>query len=318
MAAFPDYLAVSSEVQQALAQGQPLLALESTVITHGLAWPRNLETAQDIEASVRAEGVVPATVAVLDGKLHAGLEASEIEQLARLGPKVRKCSRRDLPLALQSGAAGATTVAATMMVAAMAGIRIFATGGIGGVHRGAESSFDISADLQELARTPVAVVCAGPKAILDLGLTCEYLETQGVPVIGYQCDQLPAFYSRDSGFAVDQRLDSAAEIAAALRIQWELGMAGALVVNPIPEAHALDRATVESAIAAAIKEADAAGIRGKELTPWLLARLDQLSGGDSVAANVALLLNNARLGARIAVAFQRHAGAGRDPKPRGN
>jgi pseudouridine-5'-phosphate glycosidase len=303
MPTFEKFLSVSTEMQQALARRQPVLALESTLITHGLAWPRNLETALAIEAAVRAEGVVPATVAVLDGQLRAGLENHEIEQLARLGPAARKCSRRDLPILLQAGQAGATTVAATMMVAAMAGIRVFATGGIGGVHRGAASSLDISADLQELARTPVAVVCAGPKAILDLGLTREYLETHGVPVLGYQCDNLPAFYSRDSGFPVDQRLDTAAEMAAVLQIQWQLGLAGVLVVNPIPQEHALDQDPVEQAIAQAVAEADAAGVRGKALTPWLLARLEQLSGGNSVQANIALLLNNARLGAQIAVAL---------------
>lgn len=303
MAQLNEWLHCSAEVGQALAEGRPVLALESTVISHGLAWPRNLETAVQIEAAVRAEGVVPATVAVLEGRLCVGLDSSGIEQLARLGSRASKCSRRDLPLALQSRQPGATTVAATMMVAGMAGIRIFATGGIGGVHRGAETSFDVSADLQELARTPVAVVCAGPKAILDLGLTCEYLETHGVPVLGYQCDRLPAFYSRDSQFPVDQRFDSATDLAAALRIQWQLGMAGALVVNPIPEPHALDAATVEQAIEQALDEAKSAGIQGKEVTPWLLARLEQLSGGDSVTANVALLLDNARLGAQIAKAF---------------
>lgn len=303
MPEFEKHLSVSAEVQAALDQGQPVLALESTLITHGLGWPQNLETALAIEAAVRAEGVIPATVAILDGKLRAGLETAEIERMARLGQEARKCSRRDLSLVLQSGAVGATTVAATMVIAAMAGIRVFATGGIGGVHRGAESSFDISADLKELARTPVAVVCSGPKAILDLGLTCEYLETHGVPVLGYQCDSLPAFYSRDSGFPVDQRLDSAADIAAVLRIQWQLGMAGALVANPIPQEHALDKSMVEQAIAQAVTEADVAGIKGKALTPWLLARLEQLSAGDSVQANIALILNNARLGAQLALAL---------------
>ncbi|HKX56084.1 MAG TPA: pseudouridine-5'-phosphate glycosidase, partial [Xanthomonadales bacterium] len=303
MPTFEKYLSVSAEVQQALARGLPVLALESTLISHGLAWPHNLETALAIEAGVRAEGVVPATVAVLDGQLRVGLESSDIERLARLWPEARKCSRRDLSSVLQTGQAGATTVAATMMVAAMAGIRVFTTGGIGGVHRGAAMSFDISADLQELARTPVAVVCSGPKAILDIGLTCEYLETHGVPVLGYQCDTLPAFYSRDSAYPVDQRYDCAADIARALQIQWSLGLAGALVVNPIPQEHALDQDTLEQAIAQAVAEADAARVKGKALTPWLLARLEQLSGGDSVQANIALLLNNARLGAQIAVAM---------------
>lgn len=248
MAAFEKYLVISGEVEQALAGGLPVLALESTVISHGLAWPRNLEAAVEIEAAVRSEGAVPATIAVLDGHLRVGLEGREIEQLARLGPAARKCSRRDLPIVLQSGQAGTTTVAACIMIAAKAGIRVFATGGIGGVHRGAEMSFDISADLQELARTPVAVVCAGPKAILDLALTLEYLETHGVPVLGYQCDQLPAFYSRDSGLPVDQRFDTPADIAAVLQIHWSLGLAGALIVNPIPQEYALDQRTAEQGI----------------------------------------------------------------------
>jgi len=298
-----DLLQFSSEVKQALANGQPVLALESTVITHGLPWPENLGIAQAIEQVVREQQVIPATVAVLHGKLQVGLDAKELEALARLGPKAEKCSHRDLPFVLQASGSGGTTVAATMMIAAMAGIRIFATGGLGGVHRGASETFDISADLQELARTPVAVVCAGPKAILDIGLTLEYLETHGVPVIGYQCDLLPAFYSRDSGFAVDKRLDSAAEIAQLLQIQWALGMAGAVVANPVPQEMALDRKTTELAIATAIDEAAKGGISGKALTPWLLARLEQLTVGKSLLTNQALLLNNARLGAEIASAL---------------
>ena len=300
-------LAVSGEVQQALETGRPVLALESTLITHGLAWPHNLETALAIESAVRECGVVPATAAVLGGKLRLGLGASELQQLAEYGHEAIKCSRRDLALVLQSGKPGATTVASTMMIAHLAGVRVFATGGIGGVHRGADSSFDISADLQELARTPVAVVCAGPKAILDLGLTREYLETHGVPLIGYQTDTLPAFYSRDSAYAVDQRYDDVADIAKALQIQWSLGLAGVLVVNPIPADCAMDREFVEQLIADACREAEHAGIGGKELTPWLLSRLEQLTGGESVQANIALLINNVRLGAEIAVAFSGQA-----------
>lgn len=299
------YLAVSEEVQQAIAEGQPVLALESTLITHGLAWPHNLETALAIEAAVRESGVVPATAAVLDGKLRLGLDGNALQQLAESGQQAIKCSRRDLSLVLQSRKSGATTVASTMLIAQLAGVRIFATGGIGGVHRGAASSFDVSADLQELARTPVAVVCAGPKAILDLGLTREYLETQGVPVIGYRTDTLPAFYSRDSAYPVDQKFDQAEEIAQALQIQWSLGLAGVLVVNPIPADYAMDREQVEGLIADACQAAELAGISGKDLTPWLLARLEQSTAGGSVQANIALLMNNVRLGAQIATAFAR-------------
>jgi len=298
-------LAVSREVQQALATGRPVLALESTLITHGLAWPQNLEAALSIETAVREAGVVPATAAVLDGKLRLGLEASELQQLAEYGHEAIKCSRRDLSTVLQSGKPGATTVASTMIIAQLAGVRVFATGGIGGVHRGAASSFDISADLQELAHTPVAVVCAGPKAILDLGLTREYLETHGVPIIGYQTDTLPSFYSRGSAFAVDQRYDNPADIAQALGIQWSLGLAGVLVVNPIPADSAIDSQQVEQLIAEACREAEHAGVSGKDLTPWLLARLEQLTEGESVQANISLVVNNARLGAEIATELSR-------------
>jgi len=298
-----ELLQCSPEVQAALAEDRPVVALESTVISHGLRWPQNFETALALESTVREQGAVPATVAVLDGQLKAGLAAAELEHLARLGPAAVKCSSRDLPFVLQSGRSGATTVAATLRVAAMAGIRVFATGGIGGVHRGAGSSFDISADLQELARTPVAVVSAGPKAILDLSLTSEYLETHGVPVIGYRTDELPAFYTRHSGIAVDQRLDHPSEIAAVLRLHWQLGLFGVLVANPVPEGMALDGDSIEGSIAAATMEAQQGGISGKQLTPWLLSRLEQLTEGRSAETNVALIVNNARLGAEIAVAL---------------
>ena len=298
------HLDLHPEVADALAQGRPVVALESTIISHGMPWPQNAQTALAVEAEVRAHGAVPATVAVIGGRLKAGLNTAEIEHLGQLGHAVTKTSRRDLPFLVASGGTGATTVAATMIVAALAGIRVFATGGIGGVHRGAETTFDISADLQELARTPVAVVCAGIKSILDLGLTLEYLETHGVPVIGVGTDTLPAFYSRDSAFGVDRRLDSPAEIAAVLRAQWSLGLGGGVVIaNPIPAAHAMPAARIDAAIAQALAEAQAQGIGGKAATPFLLQRVSTLTGGDSLAANIQLVLNNARLAAAVAAAL---------------
>ena len=298
------HLDIHPEVAAALAAGEPVVALESTIISHGMPFPQNVETALAVEAEVRAHGAVPATIAVLDGRLKAGLTPEQIRTLGRAGLGVTKASRRDLPVLVAKGAHGATTVAATMIVAALAGIRVFATGGIGGVHRGAETSFDISADLQELAHTPVAVVCAGIKSILDLALTREYLETHGVPLIGYGTDTLPAFYSRDSGHGVDVRLDTPAEVAAVLRAQWALGYPGGLVVaNPVPEAHAMPRERIDAAIAQALAEATAQGISGKASTPFLLQRVAELTGGQSLAANIQLVLNNARLAARVAVAL---------------
>jgi pseudouridine-5'-phosphate glycosidase len=301
-------LDLHSDVADALAAGRPVVALESTIISHGMPWPQNAETALKVEAEVRAHGAVPATIAVIDGRLKAGLDRTQIERLGREGGAVMKASRRDLgPLVARRGT-GATTVATTMLIAALAGIRVFATGGIGGVHRGAETSFDISADLQELARTPVAVVCAGAKSILDLGLTLEYLETHGVPVIGHGTDRLPAFYCRESDFAVDLRLDDPAQIAQAMQATWALGLTSGLVIaNPIPPAHALPREIIDAAIAQALAEAAAQGIAGKAATPFLLARVSALTGGSSLAANIELVLNNARLGAAIAVA---HAALG--------
>jgi pseudouridine-5'-phosphate glycosidase len=291
------------EVAAALAAGAPVVALESTIISHGMPWPRNAETALAVEAEVRAAGAVPATIAVLDGRLKAGLAPAEIERLARAGSGVAKASRRDLPLLVARRASGATTVAATMIVAALAGIRVFATGGIGGVHRGAERSFDISADLQELARTPVAVVCAGAKSILDLGLTLEYLETHGVPVLGWRTDRLPAFFTPDSGFPVDARIDDVAEVAAVMRAKWALGLGGGLVLaNPIAAEHALPRAVVDAAIGQALAEAMAQGITGKAITPFLLDRVNALTGGGSLASNIALVKANARLAAQVAEA----------------
>ena len=297
------------EVQAALAAGAPVVALESTLIAHGMPWPHNLETGRRLEAEVRRHGAVPATIAVLGGRLKVGLSAAELEGLARGGARVAKASRRDLALLVATGADGATTVAATMIVAALAGIKVFATGGIGGVHRGAERSFDISADLLELAQTPVAVVCAGAKSILDLGLTLEVLETHGVPVIGYRCSSLPAFYVRDSGHALAQPLDQPEALALAMHAHWQLGLKGGLVIaNPIPAQHEMPRERIDAAIDQALAEAAAQGIQGKASTPFLLARVADLTGGDSLAANIALVLNNAGLVALAYVALNRAAG----------
>ena len=289
------------EVAEALQHGRPVVALESTIISHGMPWPQNAETAFFVEAAVREHGAVPATIAVIDGRLKAGLSREQIETLARLGPAVPKASRRDLPVLLASGASGATTVAATMIIAAMAGIRLFATGGIGGVHRGAETSFDISADLQELARTSVAVVCAGAKALLDLKLTLEYLETHGVPVLGHGCDELPAFYSRHSGCKLQHRLDTPQAIALVLQAKWRAGLEGGVVIaNPIAAEHEIPQARMASHIQQALAEADRQGVAGAAITPFLLARVTELTGGASLAANIQLVLGNARLAAQVA------------------
>ena len=298
------YLDIAPDVRLALERGQPVVALESTIISHGMPYPQNVATALRVEAEVRDSGALPATIAVMDGRLTAGLSAAQIEALGRAGPAVAKVSRRDLPFVVSAGQTGATTVAATMIIAAMAGIRVFATGGIGGVHRGAAQTFDISADLQELARTPVAVVCAGAKSILDLGLTLEYLETHGVPVVGYRTAQLPAFFTQDSGFAVDYRLDAASDIARLLQTKWAMGLGGGVVIaNPIPEAHAMPRAVIDAAIAQALSDAQAKGISGKQTTPFLLERVNALTGGNSLAANIELVLNNARRASAVAVAL---------------
>jgi pseudouridine-5'-phosphate glycosidase len=298
-----DRLVILPEMREALAVGMPVVALESTIITHGMPAPRNLETARQVEEEVRAAGALPATIAILDGRIRIGLEAAELERLAD-EKEVAKVSRADLPAVLAAGGVGSTTVAATMICAELAGIRVFATGGIGGVHRGAGESFDVSADLQELARTPVAVVCAGAKAILDLAKTLEVLETFGVPVIGYGCDELPAFYSRGSGLPVPLRRDSAAEIAAVMATKWRLGLGGGLVVaNPIPREAEIPAAEIAGHIETALAEAARQGVQGKAVTPFLLARLEQLTGGASLEANVALVRSNARLAAEIAGAF---------------
>lgn len=297
-------VALAEEVAAALAAGGAVVALESTLIAHGMPWPRNLETALAVEAEVRAHGAVPATIAVVDGRPAAGLGPVQLERLARGAEPVAKLSRRDLPAAVAGGWLGATTVAATMIIAARCGIRVFATGGIGGVHRGGERSFDVSADLQELARSNVAVVCAGAKSVLDLGLTLEYLETHGVPVVGFGTGELPAFYTRDSGHRLELRLDSAEEVAALLRAKWALGLDGGVVVaNPIPSEHALPRAGMDAAIELALRDAATHGIGGKALTPFLLDRVNQLTDGRSLDSNVQLVLNNARLAARVALAL---------------
>ena len=299
-----DMLDLADEVANALHEKRAVVALESTLIAHGMPWPKNLETALAAEATVRDAGAVPATCAVLDGRLKAGLGHDEIERVARTGASLAKISRRDLPIVVARGDSGATTVAGTMIIAALAGIRVFATGGIGGVHRGGESSFDISADLQELAQTSVAVVCAGAKSILDLRLTLEYLETHGVPVIGYRTDRFPAFYSADSGLVVDVRLDSPEEIARVMHEKWTLGLQGGIVVaNPIPAAFALPHERIEQAIADATREARERGITGKAVTPFLLGRINAMTSGESLRSNVELVLNNARLAASVGVAY---------------
>ena len=295
------YLDISDEVREALASGKPVVALESTIISHGMPYPQNVETALNVERIIRENGAVPATIAIIKGRLKAGLTRDEIEYLGKKGYDVTKASRRDLPVLVARGEDGATTVATTMIIAAMADIKVFATGGIGGVHRGAEVTMDISADLEELAMTPVLVVCAGAKSILDLGLTLEYLETKGVPVIGYGTSELPAFYTRTSGFGVDYRLDTPEEIAAAFRAKLDMDLKGGmLVANPIPEEYSMDPAVINRAIDDAVAEANAKGIKGKQTTPFLLAKIKDITGGDSLASNIQLVYNNARLAAQVA------------------
>lgn len=298
------HLDIHPEVKAALDSGKAVVALESTIISHGMPFPRNVETALLVEKTIREEGAVPATIAIIKGRLKVGLTEEEITYLGKAGTEVTKVSRRDIPFMVAGKKDGATTVAATMILAAMANIKVFATGGIGGVHRGAQETFDISADLQELATTDVAVVCAGAKSILDLGLTREYLETQGVPVIGYQTESLPAFYTRDSDHTVDYRLDTAQEIADALRAKWELDLHGGVVIaNPIPHEFAMPKADITNAIETALEEAQQQGIAGKDSTPFLLARVCELTGGNSLDSNIQLVLNNARLGANIALSY---------------
>ena len=293
----------SQDVEAALADGRPVVALESTIITHGMPYPANLETALSVEKVVRETGAVPATIAVIDGKLHAGLESDVIERLSKVEDGVVKASGRDLAVAMVRGQTAGTTVSATMKIAALAGIPVFATGGVGGVHRGAEHTFDISADLTELGRTPVTVICAGVKSILDIAKTLEYLETQRVPVIAYQSDDFPAFFTRSSGHPADHRLDSAEDIARTMLVHdgLETGT-GILIANPVPVADALTHDFIDGTIEDAVREAEEKGVSRKDLTPFLLARINELSDGKSLKANIALVKNNAALAARIAAA----------------
>ena len=298
------YLDIAPEVGAALKERRPVVALESTIISHGMPYPQNVETARNVENIIRSEGAVPATIAVIGGKMKVGLSAQEIEYLGKKGMSVTKASRRDLPLLAAKGMDGATTVASTMIIAAMAGIKIFATGGIGGVHRGAETTMDISADLEELGRTDVTVVCAGAKSILDIGLTLEYLETKGVPVLGFGTDELPAFYCRESGFGVDYRVDTPEELAAAVKAKRDLGIHGGILVgNPIPKQYEMPKAMADRAIDIAVKKAEENGIKGKQLTPFLLALVKEMTGGMSLDSNIQLVYNNARVAAKTAVAL---------------
>ena len=298
------YLDINPEVAAALAEGKPVVALESTIISHGMPYPQNVQTALNVERIIRENGAVPATIAVIGGRLKAGLSPEEIEYFGKKGLAITKASRRDLAVLCARGEDGATTVTTTMIIAHMAGIKIFATGGIGGVHRGAETTMDISADLEELGQTPVMVVCAGAKSILDLGLTLEYLETKGVPVIGYGTEELPAFYTRQSGFGVDYRVDSPEELAKIFKTQNDLEFKGGmLVTNPIPEQYAMPLETINAAIEQALRECTEKGIHGKETTPFLLARVAELTGGNSLASNIELVYNNAKVAAQTAAAY---------------
>ena len=306
MEQFCTYLDIAPEVQQALQERRPVVALESTIISHGMPYPQNVETALKVEQTVRENGAVPATIAIIGGRLKAGISPEEIDYFGKKGTAITKASRRDIPVLTAKGEDGAATVAATMIIAHLAGISVFATGGIGGVHRGAEVTMDISADLEELACTPVMVVCAGAKSILDLGLTLEYLETKGVPVIGYGTEELPAFYTRKSGFPVNYRMDTPKVIAESFAVQQRLGYrSGMLVTNPIPQEYAMDYDVINTAINEAIARAAKLGIKGKDTTPYLLNEIKEITGGKSLEANIQLVLNNARLASRIAAALVR-------------
>ena len=297
------WMDISEEIQDSIKRNGPVVALESTIISHGMPFPQNLETALEVESIIRKEGALPATIAVIEGRIKIGLSNLELEQFAQ-GTKTVKVSSRDLPLALSQKQDGGTTVAATMICARMAGISVFVTGGIGGVHRGSEKTMDISGDLMELSRTNVAVVCAGIKSILDIPRTLEYLETQGVPVIGYRTDEFPAFYTTTSGYSVQSRINTAEEIARCMKVKWELGLDGGLVIaNPVLPEDAMDEVVIEEAIAKSLKEASEKGIDGKAVTPFLLERISQLTDGESLKTNIALVFNNALLGARIASAY---------------
>lgn len=300
------FLDVNPEVAKAIEEGKPVVALESTIISHGMPYPQNVETALQVEKIIRDNGAIPATIAIIGGRLKAGLTKEEIEHLGKAGHDITKVSRRDLPVICAEGKDGATTVTTTMIIAHMAGIKFFATGGIGGVHRGAQQTFDISADLQELAHTPVMVCCAGAKAILDLALTLEYLETQGVPVLGYKTKELPAFYSIHSGLEVDYQVNTPNECAKIYKSSEDLGFnSGILLTNPIPAEYAMDDAIINKAIDEAIQEMDEKGIKGKECTPFLLAKVASLTGGDSLDSNIQLVFNNAKVMAQVAVEYSK-------------
>ena len=302
---FEKYMDITPEVKDALEKGLPVVALESTIITHGMPYPKNVETALMVEDEIRKYGAVPATLAIIKGRLKIGLTREELDYVAT-AKDVMKCSRRDIAFVVAQKKDAGTTVATTMIMAEMAGIKVFATGGIGGVHRGAETSMDISADLDEFARTDVAVVCAGAKSILDIGLTLEYLETKGVPVIGYGTDEMPAFYTRESGFKVDFKIDSAEEIAELLNVKWSIGLdGGAIIANPIPEEFAMDKAVIDKAITQALAEATAQGIKGKKVTPFMLERVMELTGGESLESNIKLVLNNAKVASWIAAGLSK-------------
>ena len=297
------WMDISEEIQNSIKENGPVVALESTIISHGMPFPQNLETALEVERIIRKEGAIPATIAVVEGRIKIGLSNLELEQFAQ-GTKTVKVSSRDLPLALLQKQDGGTTVAATMICARMAGISVFVTGGIGGVHRGSEKTMDISGDLMELARTNVAVVCAGIKSILDIPRTLEYLETQGVPVIGYRTDEFPAFYTTTSGYSVQSRINTAEEIARCMKVKWELGLEGGMVIaNPVLREDAMDEEVIEEAITKSLKEASEKGIDGKAVTPFLLERISQLTDGESLKTNIALVCNNALVGAKIASAY---------------
>ena len=300
---YEKYLSVTPEIQEALKAGKPIVALESTILSHGMPYPENIEFAHKVEEIIRAEGAIPATMAIIGGKLKVGLNADELELMCK-ADNIAKASRRDVAVYLANGQTAATTVATTMMLADMAGIRVFATGGIGGVHRGAQETMDISADLQELAHTAVAVVSAGCKSILDIGLTLEYLETMGVPVLGYQTEDFPAFYCESSGFKVDYRCKDAEEVAKTMKTKWELGLAGGMIVaNPIPHEYSMDHEVIDRVIDEAVTIAKEEGIHGKATTPFLLAKIKELTGGDSLASNLQLAYNNARVASKIAAAY---------------
>lgn len=298
------YIDFSEEVKQAIKDNKPVVALESTIISHGMPYPKNVETALAVEKTIRDNGAVPATVAIIKGRLKVGLSAEDLEYFGKKGTAITKVSRRDIPFIVAKKEDGATTVAATMIIAAMAGIEIFATGGIGGVHRGAETTMDISADLDEFTKTPVMVICAGAKAILDLNLTLEYLETKGIPVYGYQTSELPAFYSRESGLKVTYKVDTPQELAQAWKTKKDLGINGGFIVaNPIPAQYSMDSKRINEAIDKAICEMNKLGIKGKETTPYLLDKIQKLTGGDSLEANIKLVINNAALAAQTAAAL---------------